>query len=231
VTEEQIAVALRRKKRSVQLYLRELTAAGHVEIRKIGRRNVYLLRTLAPNREEEQAQCVAPIETERAQPVAPNKAEQAQDFAPPLRQSNNEDSSNGAAAAEQEIRKATESLVNDVGMHKESAEFLARRDAPLVLAVVAYFQIRRADAKKRPINNPIGFVRTLLKHPLENGFSRDEDGVWRPPPEFAAAEATKRAAEEKAEQRVAHARQCQREREEANHRKPCAMFAQMRAAK
>src|SRR5262249_53772504 len=121
------------------------------------------------------------------------------------------------AAAEQpeEIRKATEALVNDVGMHKESAEFLARRDPGLVLAVVACYLIRRADPKKRPIDNPIGFVRTFLNRPLVYGFSRDESGVWRLPPEFEAVAAAKLAADEDEKKRVARARQWRQEREEA----------------
>jgi DNA-binding transcriptional ArsR family regulator len=234
VTEEQLAAALGRSKRTVQLYLGELAAAGLVEIRKIGRRNIYLLRCLAPNLDEEQAQSVAPIENERVQPIAPIEAEQAQDFAPPLRQQSKDESSSNerAAAAEQseEIRKATEALVNDIGMHRERAEFFARRDPGLALVGLAFLRWR-IDQGYTP-KSKIGLLCCWLKYPDSAGFV-NVDGVWRPPPEFEAVAAVKRAADDAAEHRAAKDRQSRdemaRDRHEANERNPFAEFSRARA--
>jgi hypothetical protein len=183
----------------VRKLLKELEREGIIEIQRTGLNRTNLYRVLVRFSLEQKQSHEVDLQPVR---IAPSAA--AEIHAAPCRAS--EPLGTRAVARqpkqapreESETTKSTHSAhgerfadaclgLQNFGLSASVAGHFARRDLDLAIKGLAYASVRFKDPHKKPIANEAGFIRSLLKKPLDYGFEKDADGSWRPPPESQKA--------------------------------------------
>ncbi len=67
------------------------------------------------------------------------------------------------------------------GLSEQLARRYADADPRLAIVVVTFAIERQRDPTRKPIRNPVGFLRALIEFPERHGFQRLPTGDWLPP--------------------------------------------------